>query len=92
MTFIIVALTSMQLTSMRRHDVASTLMRRYINVMCPLGDIFMYLYGKCVVSVKGGEEGAGLRPFQKYFTYIEPIVHQRWAKTGEPGEKPPDHP
>ena len=33
-----------------------------------------------------------LRPFQEYFTYIEPIVHQRWAKTGEPGEKSPDHP
>ena len=32
-----------------------------------------------------------LRPFQEYFTYIEPIVHRRWAKTGEPGEKPPDH-
>ena len=30
--------------------------------------------------------------FQEYFTYIEPIVHQRWAKTGVPGEKPPDHP
>ena len=30
-----------------------------------------------------------LRPFQEYFTYIEPIVHRRWAKTGE---KPPDHP
>ena len=33
-----------------------------------------------------------LRPFQEYFTYIKPIVHRRWAKTGEPGEKPPDHP
>ena len=33
-----------------------------------------------------------LRPFQEYFTYIEPTVHRRWAKTGEPGEKPPDHP
>ena len=22
-----------------------------------------------------------LRPFQEYFTYIEPIVHRRWAKT-----------
>ena len=33
-----------------------------------------------------------LRPFQENFIYIEPIVHQRWAKTGEPGEKPPDHP
>ena len=32
-----------------------------------------------------------LRPFQEYFTYIEQVVHQRWAKTGEPGEKPPDH-
>ena len=28
-----------------------------------------------------------LQPFQEYFTYIEPIVHQRWAKTGEPGGK-----
>ena len=34
----------------------------------------------------------GFTDFQEYFTYIEPIVHQRWAKTGEPGEKPPDHP
>ena len=33
-----------------------------------------------------------LRPFQEYFTYIEQIIHQRWAKTGVPGEKPPDHP
>ena len=30
-----------------------------------------------------------LRPFQIYFTYIELNVHQRWAKTREPGEKPP---
>ena len=30
-----------------------------------------------------------LWPFQEYFTYIEPIVHQNWAKTGEPWEKPP---
>ena len=28
-----------------------------------------------------------LRPFQEYFTYIEPIVHQRRAKTGELGGK-----
>ena len=33
-----------------------------------------------------------LGPFQEYFTYIEPIIHQRWPKTREPGEKPPDHP
>ena len=33
-----------------------------------------------------------LWPFQEYFTYIEPIVHQRWVKTREPGENPPDHP
>ena len=25
-----------------------------------------------------------LRPFQEYFTYIEPIVHRRWAKTEYP--------
>ena len=33
-----------------------------------------------------------LRPFQEHFTYIEPIVYQRWAKTGVPGEKPPGLP
>ena len=34
-----------------------------------------------------------LRPFQDYFTYFEPIVNQRWwAKTGVPGENPPDLP
>ena len=33
-----------------------------------------------------------LQPFQEYFTYIEPIIYQKWVKTGEPGEKPPDHP
>ena len=33
-----------------------------------------------------------LRPFQEYFTYIGPIVNQRSAKTGVPGEKPPDLP
>ena len=26
-----------------------------------------------------------LLPFQEYFTCIEPIVHQKWGKTGEPG-------
>ena len=40
----------------------------------------------------GGGGGGGLRLFQEYFAYIKPIVHQRWAKTGEPVEKPPDHP
>ena len=35
----------------------------------------------------GGGGGGGLRPFQEYFTYIKPIVHQRWAKTGRPGKK-----
>ena len=31
-----------------------------------------------------------LRPFQEYFTYIQLIIHQRWAKTREPVEKQPD--
>ena len=35
----------------------------------------------------GGGGGGGLWPFQEYFTYIEPIVHQRWTKTREPGKK-----
>ena len=30
--------------------------------------------------------------FQDYFTYFEPIVSQRFAKTEEPGEKLPDLP
>ena len=33
-----------------------------------------------------------LRPFPEYFTHNEPIVNQSWAKTGVPGEKPPDLP
>ena len=41
----------------------------------------------CVcVGGGGGMRWGRLRPFQDYFTYIEPIVHQRWAKTGECGE------
>ena len=28
----------------------------------------------------GGGGGGGLRHFQEYFTYIELIVHQRWAE------------
>ena len=28
-----------------------------------------------------------LRPFQEYYICTEPIVHQRWGKTGEPGKK-----
>ena len=31
-----------------------------------------------------------LQSFQEYFTYIKPIVNQRWGKTGVPGERPPD--
>ena len=27
-----------------------------------------------------------LWPFQEYFTYIEPIIHQRWVKAREPGK------
>ena len=33
-----------------------------------------------------------LRAFQEYCTYIEPIVNQKWTKTGVPGEKQPDLP
>ena len=32
-----------------------------------------------------------LGSFKEYFTYIKQIVHQRWAKTGEPVKKTPDH-
>ena len=31
-----------------------------------------------------------LQPFQEYCPNIELIVHQKWAKTGVPREKPPD--
>lgn len=30
--------------------------------------------------------------FQEYFTYIELIVHRRWAKARVPNETPPDLP
>ena len=33
-----------------------------------------------------------LPSFQGYFTSFEPIVNQRWAKTGVPGENPADAP
>ena len=33
-------LYNVALTSMQRHDVASTLKRRYKNVKCPLGNVF----------------------------------------------------
>ena len=32
----------------------------------------------------------GLRPFQDFFTYIKPIVHQMWTNIEEPREKPPN--
>ena len=32
----------------------------------------------------------GFTAFEEYFTYIELIVHQKWAKTENLG-KPPDH-
>ena len=55
---------------------------------------FFFFFGGGGGGGRGGGmvEGAGLRPFQEYFTYIEQIVYQRWAKTGETWEKPPDHP
>ena len=31
--------------------------------------------------------GGVLPTFQEYFTYMQPIVHQRWAKIGEAVEK-----
>ena len=44
----------------------------------------------------GGKGGGGgslvLQSFQGYFTYFEPIVDQRWAKSGVSGEKPPNVP
>ena len=41
-----------------------------------------------MIFLEGGGGGGGgrLQPFQEYFTYIEPIVHQSWVKTGEPGQ------
>ena len=36
--------------------------------------------------------GGVLWPIQDYFIHIELIAKQRWAKTGVPGEKPPDLP
>ena len=33
-----------------------------------------------------------LQSFKEYFTYMEPIVNQRWVKTVVPGKNPPDLP
>ena len=55
-----------------------------INVCVFFDDFFFFFFFFFLIWV--------LCLFQEYFTYIEPIVHQRWAKTGVPGEKPPDHP
>ena len=32
----------------------------------------------------------GFTALSRIFHLYETIVHQRWAKTGEPGKKPPD--
>ena len=42
--------------------------------------LFIYYYFFFFGGGWGGG-GVGLRPFQEYFTYTEPIVHQKWAKT-----------
>ena len=39
----------------------------------------------------GGGRGFGFYGPFKNISHIEPIIHQRWAKTGEP-EKSPEHP
>ena len=51
------------------------------------GFFFFFFFFVCVCVGGGGglgREGGGLQPFQEYF---EPIVHQRWAKFGEPEKK-----
>ena len=51
-----------------------------------------FLVCVCVWGGGGGGEG-GLQPLSRIFHFnIELIVHQRCAKTGEPGKEPPDHP
>ena len=34
-----------------------------------------------MIFIWGGGGGEVYGPFKRYFIYIEPIVHQRWAKT-----------
>ena len=57
-----------------------------INMLCLFNTLLIFFY------FLGGWGGGGLWPFQEYFTYIEPIVNQKWEETGVPGEKPPDLP
>ena len=52
--------------------------------------------GQPKISFEGGVEagvgGGGVKALEEYFSFIERIIHQWWAKTGEPREKTPDHP
>ena len=55
----------------------STILTRETTFVTSCLLFFFFLFGFC-------------GPF-KNISHIEAIVHQRWAKTGEPGEKPPDN-
>ena len=46
------------------------------SLLC-IKDLFIYL---------------GFMARQDYFTHFEPSQSKGWAKTGDPREKPPDHP
>ena len=71
--------TKKKQTNKQTKNRKTTIKKQNRNIFCASGFFFLFDLGQ-------------IRPFQEYFTYIEPIVHQRWAKTREPGEKPPDHP
>ena len=47
-------------TSMRRHHVASTLIRRHFYVMCPLGKLLSADLAVLCRSFKGGGGGGGI--------------------------------
>ena len=67
------------LADMKQIDQTTKVIRH----LAPLDDFFSWGGGGGGGGGRGGEgEGSGgmgwcLQPFQEYFTYIEPIVHQR---------------
>ena len=62
-------------------------------IICKI--LFLYFFCCCcfvVVVFSLLFFSLGFTAHQDYFTHFEPSQSLGWAKTGDPREKPPDHP